>query len=163
MRSQMSILGTIFWGVVSGVVTSFILAIAILFFNIIFIPWYQGTLYKDVRLDGKWVGGANQDNRKIKATIELKHKGFKIYGTFFAETTFINSNERYSNQYEFNGNVRNKIVILDYNTSSINRTGAGVALLKITNSGNVLSGEILHSENVDQINIIPNFKLYRSL
>lgn len=130
-----------------------------------FIPWYEKLSYKGIFIDDKWQGGYSAENThyQIKAVLDLSQKGDCLSGIFTAETLYpANPESNYSNQYRLNGKMKNYLVLLNYEALSEQRTGAGVALFRISKGGNNLVGNIIHSEDTNQLWHITPFTLKRT-
>ncbi len=157
-------------GVISGIFTAATLWIIRQLILKVVSPKLEQYFYKGVILDGTWnaVVKNKSFNQVIKVvnvdqsitnhpvqqqeknlTINLRQKGTKITGTFYAktETKKIQDNKEkiekeYANQYKLEGHVADNFIILNYKALSRNRTGLGSLVLQITHGGTKLRGGI---------------------
>ena len=118
----------------------------------------SGTFYS-----GTWRGGFNQsDKQEVKTVFSIKQNAFSLNGVLFAETIYSSNNkENYSNQYKFFGYIKNNLVVINYEAMSNKCTGRGTLMLKSSEGGTILSGNIIHSEDVNNMWSINCFELKR--
>lgn len=157
-----------YFSVITGIVTGLIVGILTYFFGL-FIrdtikPWYIRTIYKGMDVSGTWRGGImfSSGQQEIKAVFNIKQNAFNINGVFFAETIYLrDTTKNYSNQYKFLGQIRNNIIIINYEAMSSKRTGVGTLMLKSSKGGSVLKGHIIHSEDINNMWSENKFELKR--
>jgi hypothetical protein len=76
-----TIYGTVFWGVVAGILTSALLFILGVITTKIILPWYQDLIYKGADLQGVWVSEFDYDGYKYQFKTELKQNAHRLSGT----------------------------------------------------------------------------------
>ena len=143
----------IFWGVLSGVITSAILFLLFLLKEKVFNPWLENRLYKGVMLDGSWTGKRSRSlasvNPKTASThelniqMDLKQSGYKIQGIFSADSGITiqkDKTRQYSNVYRIHGHIQDNFVVLEYYPFSRKRVGIGTFLLEVREGGKKLVG-----------------------
>ena len=151
-------------GIGSGIIVS---VLSYAFYRIwkdIIKPWYVRTIYKGIDVSGTWRGGFGDPNfEEIKTVFDIKQDAFDLSGVFFAETIRKNNfSENYSNQYKFLGQIKNNMIIINYEAISNKRTGVGTLMFQSSEGGNILSGHVIHSEDIKDIWSVKTFKLKRN-
>jgi len=150
-------------GILSGLLTTIIYVFFYQIYEKITKPALINFLYKGVRLDGVWKGGRKSEVAEVKTLFNLKQSGFEIEGVLTAETIYIDSAQKdYSNQYKIKGQIKNNVAILNYEAISPQRTGVGVFVFQITQGGQEMSGQSIHSESTSEVAHMGKFKVERS-
>lgn len=132
----------IFFGVLSGVLTSALIFLVRKIYLRVFLPWYEDRLYKGVQLDGKWEGETND----FKFLFELVQNGYRIKGLFGVEVKSSKPEDQYENLYKIKGHISDNYVVLEYWTMSRKRTGLGSFLLRVQDGGKKLMGSVVFVE-----------------
>jgi hypothetical protein len=153
----------ILYGVLSSVLSSFLLY-ALFFIKIhIFDRWLENLLYKGVILSGSWDGkkvrhykNSSEESTdlihdELKMHLELKQVGYNITGIFTAEayTSTKNTKDVYNNFYTISGHIHDNFLVLEYHPSSRKRTGLGSFVLEVKNGGNQLIGDVVFVDEGD--------------
>ncbi len=154
---------SIITGIISGVLTSVFIYFFYRFYLAIIKPWFVELVYKGVDITGTWRGGIETPNgAHIKAVFNIEQHAFKLKGVFYAETVYKNKEHNdYSNQYKFWGQIKNNIVIINYEAMSKKRIGTGTFMFKPLHGGNLLSGNFIHSEDGNTLWTENRFELKR--
>ncbi|MEK7460313.1 MAG: hypothetical protein AAB628_02045 [Patescibacteria group bacterium] len=143
---------SVFTGIATGLIVGILTYLLGIFIRDTIKPWYTRTIYRGMDVSGTWRGGMifNSNNIEVKTVFNIEQNAFDIKGVFFAETIDrTDANKNYSNQYKFLGQIRNNIVMINYEAMSNKRTGVGTLMLKSEKGGSVLKGHVIHSEDID--------------
>ncbi len=147
-------------GIESGVITAVILWFLRQIFIHVISPRLEQFFYNGVLLDGTWNAtvGKNEHRLKRTLTINLRQRGNKLNGTFYARAEDNaqhgdKEKHEYSNQYKIEGTISDNYAVLKYCTLSRNRTGLGSLVLKITHGGTKLKGGIVFLAEGDSGNV----------
>jgi len=134
-------------GIVSGIVTSFLIFAALQILQKIILPWYKDLTYSDLVIEGDWEDVTDGDDVEVTQRIlhKLKQKGNVITGT-----TEIIDDSGFKTM-EVTGFVRNGTVVLNFQREDKKKLGVMTYLLKAVEDGSKLSGfalwyDILNSE-----------------
>lgn len=123
-------------GVVSGIITSFILLLMTLSISKIILPWYLSLIYKGVNISGTWVATLEDDEESEKAQLDVKMSGSNLTAVLYIVKTKDNSIVK----YEFSGGIKDRLITLCGRNSENKRLSASVLLLEVLCDGNTLSG-----------------------
>ncbi len=176
----MQIIIAIIIGVVSGIITTFGIWTLHQLWKYVFSPKLQQYYYSSVLVDGVWnstvdekikLPNGSEHNQKRYLTLNLKQKGSKVGGSFFArseskitQSGIEKEKGEYSNQYYVEGEIRDNYLILNYRVSSRNRTGLGSFVLQIRHGGTKMSGGISYvGEGLERVYTIDNVQFNKSL
>ena len=133
---------TIIIGVVSGVLTSAFLYIAIQIFNKIILPWYRGVIYSGVNIEGQWIeehdfGNGNQQS----ATFRLIQKANSISGS----VTVVKSSKGQVTQTDImnlKGSLKDRLLNVTVTPADSKRLGIGTFLHEITGDATSMEGAV---------------------
>lgn len=130
----MGISENIFLGVVSGVLTSFLMYWLGQTFIKIILPWYQRAIYKGVDISGEWSGKIQRCNNIYwSATINLIQNAHSLTGTY-TSIKYIDGVENRVSHMKVSGEVWEGFVSLKCRTVSNKHLSFGSMLLKVHNS-----------------------------
>jgi hypothetical protein len=127
---------TILLGVVSGVITSFILYWLAVTFTRIILPWYQRIIYKGIDVSGEWVGklkAKGNDDVHWDVSLNLKQSAHSITGMYTA-VKYVKGCENRVTNMSVSGEVWEGFVSLQCRTISNRNLSFGSMLLKINDS-----------------------------
>lgn len=139
----------IFLGVISGVITTLILSLVVLFFKKIFTPWYEERVYKGIDVSGAWKTCKKEGNWELYIFINLNQKGHNIEGTFQAKTSWFNPTREYTNHYQIQGEIVDNHLLINYKALPKDRTGLGSFLLRVSQGGKKLRGGAVYIADGD--------------
>jgi hypothetical protein len=133
-------------GIVSGILTSALIFLAVQIFRKIIIPWYQSIVYQGLIIDGEWkvffqTPGVLQAQDII---LNLTQKAHRLEGT----ATYIIMKEearKWSEQvktFHLEGRIADRFVVLTLRHTERNRIGVGTLLIEIIGDGRIMSGQI---------------------
>jgi hypothetical protein len=131
-----SISTSIIVGVISGILTSALIFLAVSIFNSILIPWYQAIIYRGVNISGEWI--KEQTNSIQKANFIFEQKAHKIKGlaTFFVE----DAPAEEIRTFVVDGEISERFVILILKHKDRQRLGVSTFLLEIVSDGRTMQG-----------------------
>lgn len=145
----------IFIGVFSGILTTVIIFIITIMFQRIFIPWYQGIIYRGVILQGKWIA-VNGKDEKDTFTLFLEQVSHKLTGSL----TIVQERKAsgvLSSTYNVNGETFDGFVVLTLRSIDSRQTGLASIVAKVVGGGKKLETKItfnnMYTENLITIDI----------
>lgn len=139
-------------GIVSGVITSFVLWLLYQFFSKVIIPWFETLVYKGIIISGNWKTTVklSPDNFVGELTIVMDQKGHKLSGSIIAR--YVNNEqldtELTTRRLNFTGSIIDNNITLTYRSASRNITSLGTFLLKLVRGGEELKGCMLGVDGI---------------
>jgi hypothetical protein len=135
-------------GVVSGIVTSFLLLIITITINKIVLPWYFTLVYKGVDISGVWEGNLSDEADAEKATLYIKMTGNIVN----IKMHIVKEKDDSVISYDFHGEVKDRLLTLHGRNFEKRTLSASVMLLEVLAGGNTLCGyESWYSTNTSSI------------
>ncbi len=133
----MDIYKTIVLSVVSGIITSAVVFICILFFQKILLPWFWQITYTGIEVSGAWYWQSHGSRAKL----EVKQYANKILGVY----TYVPSDDYEDGAadikiYTVTGEIRDRFVQLTMNSADPKRLGVLSYVLEVVGDGNELKG-----------------------
>ncbi|EDY84603.1 hypothetical protein VDG1235_4235 [Verrucomicrobiia bacterium DG1235] len=125
-------------GIVSGIITSFLIFAALQVIQKIVLPWYKDLTYSDLVIDGDWEDVTDGD---VEVTQRILHKLDQKGNSITGVTELID--ESGSKTMEVTGFVRNGTVVLNFQRKDKQKLGVMTYLLKAVEDGSKLSGHAL--------------------
>jgi hypothetical protein len=149
----MGIKDTIFWGIVSGVLTTLLLWIIGRVTTGFIIPWFESLVYKGIDISGNWKSNVqlSPDNYKVKLNIIVKQKGHRLTGDILAQ--YINtdsSQETRTRRLKFLGEITNNNIVITYKSATKEVSSLGVFLMKIILGGEKLKGTLVSQDQLSE-------------
>lgn len=134
-----TVYGTIFWGVMAGIVTSALLFILGLFISKVILPWYQELVYRGVDLRGTWTEEHQKDSAKYLFQISIEQNAHTVSGTatMFKSGT---GKDDYVQGFNVDGFTWEGFVLLNLRSTERKSLSFATALLKVKDRGNTLKG-----------------------
>jgi hypothetical protein len=128
-------------GIISGILTSALIFLAISIFEKVVIPWYQAIIYRGVEINGEWHmerSGSNQT-----AIFNLEQSAHKIKGI----ATFVTKESTPDDLHEIrtftvDGQISERFVTLVLKHKDKQRLGISAYLLEIVGDGRKMQGYI---------------------
>ena len=145
MFEPTTVYGTLFWGVVAGVLTSSFLLVCGLVASKIAIPWYLRIVYRGIDLSGQWAGVREdkEQGARYTYTTALHQSAHELTGTMTKTKTGTQADD-YVHTFLVTGNTRDGFVVLNLQSSNLASSSLGTALLKIYKTGGQLKGFLLY-------------------
>jgi hypothetical protein len=148
---------TIIYGVVAGIITSFIIFLLIQIFNKIIIPWYKNTIYSGLNIEDIWLETHDVEMAEQISEFIIKQKAQVLEGLMTTVKKHKNSGETEIKTFKIKGSFYDGHVVLEAKNINKKYRGHVLYLLKITNGGASLSGvkswvdagcDVITSENI---------------
>jgi hypothetical protein len=135
----MSIIETVFWGAISGILTTVVLWICSLLVRNSFIPQYQELIYKGVDLKGTWKYHIQYESGvSYSCQLDLKQSAHKITG--LASMRVENSDNDYIQNLSIEGETWEGFLIIKMRSTSNSSLSFVSGLFKVEERGGKLSG-----------------------
>jgi len=127
-------------GIVSGIITAFIIHLLILMFNKIILPWYRELVYSGVEIKGGWKVSSDygQGNSQVVA-INLSQKASSINGK---ATIVKSSNGKVveTTMMAIVGSIKDRLFNVTLIPIEKKRVGISISLLEVVGNGNIMRG-----------------------
>src|SRR5437588_8127830 len=137
-----TIYGTVFWGVVAGILTSGLLFTLGIITSRIVIPWYQDLVYKGVDLRGLWLNELDYAGARYRYHTSLKQNAHQVTGT----TTLTKSGtgpDDYVINFDVTGYTWEGFVVLNFRSNDRKTLSFATALFKVKDRGRSLIGHLI--------------------
>ena len=135
----MTIIETVFWGVVAGVVTSVFLFVLGRMIYDVFIPWYQKIIYHGVDLRGRWTNQLKLDSGAIyNYQLDIKQNAHKIFGD--AVITKSGADNNYIQDFNIEGETWEGYVVVNMQSKTRVSLSFVSGLFKVEDRGSALKG-----------------------
>ena len=121
-------------GIVSGVLATFLVLICLSIWNKIIVPWYEDKVYKDIRIDGKWLIEEEEYGIKYASMTIIKQTAHRVYG----EITYIDEPDL--PLFMFYGEFRNLILTATHCAKTKTNLDRGTFTLMVKEDGRVMEG-----------------------
>lgn len=136
MYGYESITSSIGSGVVSGLITSFIIFLALGYKRNVIDKYFENLLYKDVCIEGNWnVEGTFYDGKTAKRKLKMERVGNRIEGVLSST-----QGHDEGDIWDINGEVRNTIITATYASQNKSSLDRGTFTLMIKDNGLKLEG-----------------------
>lgn len=163
-----SVSGSIVIGVLSGVLTSFLVWLLVLVFEKIVMPWYQKVVYRGVVIDGEWFlfykkgeFEGQSTNAESVGTVLFTQRGHKILGEVYYNK---NLNGSLCNKKFFiEGFLKDNHLVCTLEVKDPKKMGIGTYVMELVEDGNRLDGTHLFVNTLKGGNVSHvNFSMKRS-
>jgi hypothetical protein len=145
-----SLIETIFWGAVSGILTTVLLWLFGLLVQKVFIPWYQEFIYKGVDLKGTWNYHIQYESGvTYSCQLDLKQSAHKITG--LGSMRVENSDNDYVQNLSIEGETWEGFLILNMRSTSNSSLSFVSGLFKVEERGAKLSGSWAYRSRVETV------------
>lgn len=135
----MNAIATVFWGAISGILTTVILWLFSLMVKKVFIPWYQERIYKGVDLKGTWKYNIQYDNGvTYSCQLDLNQSANRIYG--LGSMRVEHSDNDYIQNLTIDGETWEGFLIIKMRSASNSSLSFVSGLFKIEERGGKLTG-----------------------
>lgn len=142
--NQMSTIETVFWGTVSGVITSALLFGLGLLFAKVIVPWYQSIVYNGIKLTDTWVCEWTHETSNYKYVMNLSQSYHKISGTGTLLKSAVDTRYNYLQPLSPHGETREGFVLLNMKSQNSKHLTFITLMLKIIERGEALEGYCLY-------------------
>ena len=138
----MGIQETIFYGVLSGILTTVVLLISSTLFKNVLVPWFRGLVYRGVDLAGKWDAGIKiSEEEKDKFTLFLKQTAHSLTGSLI----LVQERKEWglmSADFRVSGETFNGFVVLNLRSTDPRQTGLASVVARVIGGGKRLEGKM---------------------
>jgi len=135
--------GTVFWGVVAGILTSLVLFLLGLLISKVALPWYQDLVYKGVDLRGLWTEERVSNNATYTYHTNLEQNAHELTGDATI-TKSINGKTDYVQTFVVTGSTWEGFVILNMRSKERRSLSFCTGLFKVKNRGKNLVGHLAY-------------------
>lgn len=139
--SHMTILETVFLGIVSGILTTTLLYLFGLLISKHFVPWYQKFTYKGVDISGIWVANLTSTNG-VHGSLEMHlfQNAHELKGDMTIVQGRDVDNPTQVTNLAIVGNIWEGFIILNQQSKDRSRLSYSTSLLQVLNGGIRLKG-----------------------
>jgi len=127
-------MNSIIIGIISGLVTTFLVVTFKFLWDKAINPWYERRIYKDIDISGQWIGRYKNDSYG-KELFNITQYAHHIEGNIVT----IDGKDK-GNIYNFHGVFKNLILTLSYSSANPKNIDRGTLTLKTENNGSKLIG-----------------------
>jgi hypothetical protein len=161
MFNPTSIEGTLFLGIIAGILTSGLIFVSGLMVKQILVPWYQRVIYRGIDLSGNWEQVFQRTGATYRFDIRLRQSGHRLVGTLTKSKS--GTKDDYVHVFNCSGWISDGFVILNLESADKSSLSLGTTLLKVYETGERLKGLLAHrGRQTDEIeNEIPDWKRKR--
>lgn len=147
MEPTVSVISSIFIGVVSGIITSALLWVIVRLFQNTFLPWYASIIYRGQNISGEWEGYALFPNKSGEekppveekcSIINLEQKGNNVSGELLLLRQ--PDGDKENKKLKLTGVFYDNSLILTYEVEDKTRFGLGACVFRLINDGQKLQG-----------------------
>lgn len=128
-------------GIISGLLTTFIVIVIQKIWVSAVEPWYEERIYKDVKLEGVWE--CQYPTLNLKEKITLKSVAHRVNGV-----VVIVQGPDQGKTYEISGSFKNLILTASYHSVDRKSLDRGTYTLMLKNNGSKLEGYSAFYEDV---------------
>jgi len=160
MEPSISVISSIFIGVISGVITSALIWATVELFKNTILPWYQSVIYRGQEIAGEWEGYDFFEKRDAKGVeekkcsiIHLEQKGNNISGNLILIRQ--PQGQETNKRYNLNGFFYDDSLVLTYEIEDKTRFGLGTCVFRLVNDGQKLEG-YWTAINANSLNVFSN-------
>ena len=136
----MSISETIIIGIITGVATSVLIALSILIFNGVIVPWYRQTIYKGIDVSGEWSSSLEIKGVKETFIMNIRQKANSI-SCLMTVNIHHSDKDTEIKTYKLNGIFEDRFLSLIGKNINKQNIGVNVMLLEIRDGGNKMLGK----------------------
>lgn len=137
----MNLTGAIIIGVISGILASLTIYIALIIAKNILIPWYRTLIYKGIDINGEWFSEAKFDSGNIQhMKISIKQKANKISALITISKKIANSDKIEIKTYQQDGEIRERFVTLVGRNTDKQSIGVNSILMEVVGDGKKMQG-----------------------
>jgi hypothetical protein len=132
---------TIILGVVSGLLSGYLIYFFSVFLKKIALPWYKRIVYSGIDLSGTWIIESDKYDRR-DITIEIKQNAGDIsaISTHVLRKPAQNERSEIIRTYLLNGSLKDRFIILTGRPNDPTRIGALTFLFEVVGDGKTLKG-----------------------
>ncbi len=144
MSTELSIIT----GVISGIITSFVVWGVVIMFQKILISCYKVMIYSGVDISGVWKGyyvKENHDLEKPKIKLIIQQKAHKVIGEMIV---LVHPNGKSDNKiFVAEGHFENDSIVLRIRSKERTRTGMGALVLQLFEDATLFKGGAMYTSS----------------
>ena len=133
-----SVSANIVLGVVSGVITSAVLALCVRIFQTTVVPWVQERIYGGISVEGEWNGQRKDGDVEYNFQLVVEQVGSRLSGIFLAVDKF--PDRVTTRSFALSGILHGTYAVLTYFPTTRSTVGGGAFVLQLLEGGDRLSG-----------------------
>ncbi len=137
----MDISSTIILGIVSGLISGYLIYLFSVFLRKIALPWYKRIVYSGIDLSGTWIVESEKYDRR-DITLEIKQSAGDInaISTHVLRKPGSNESTEKIRTYILNGSLKDRFLILTGRANDPTRIGALTFLFEVVGDGKIFKG-----------------------
>ncbi|HKD05902.1 MAG TPA: hypothetical protein VKB79_08365 [Bryobacteraceae bacterium] len=146
--------GAVLWGVVAGILTTFLLFLFGLMFTQVIIPWYETLVYRGWDVSGLWVYRQNLGGVDYGYQMALKQHAHRLSGTMTITKSGAPAGPRgdYVQTFGVSGTTWEGFLTLNMQSSDRKSLAFATSLLQVENRGRSMVGQLCYrSSGVGQV------------
>lgn len=136
----MTVVESIVWGTVAGVVTAAFLATLRAIFHRVVIPWFEDLRYKAVRLSGEWTGANATQDFDVTYRLTLKQNANRVTGVLRIGKRSKSAEPSETLDFAVEGNIWEGFLSFTTKSTDDTRLAFGSDLYQIKEGGRKLDG-----------------------
>jgi hypothetical protein len=146
MFEPSTVLGTLTWGIIGGVLTSALLFLASALVLKVWVPWYQAVSYQGVDLSGTWAAEKGDAGTRFDYILNLEQKAHRLIGSLTIKKTIPAGavGEGYVQGFEVTGSTWEGFVTLTMKSSNRRSLSFAASLLQIQDRGETMGGQLVY-------------------
>ncbi len=125
-------------GVLSGILTSFIIYLAVIVLQKLVLPWYQSLIYKGADISGNWECLGATKGQDAHFTINQKANAISGIATYVSREAKADYDK--TRVFTIKGEIRDRFITFSIQHADRRRLGASVFLLQVVKDGTSLVG-----------------------
>jgi len=128
------------FAMVAGIVTAFVIEVIIKnFWRNVVRPWYENTVYRDAKIEGRWEAIATIDHQEVRRLWKISRQGHRIEADIVSTSGFDEGES-----FRMTGTFKNLLLTGSYNPTDSSRTDRGTYTLQLIEDGQRFKGYIVH-------------------
>ena len=148
----MSTHGQIVIGIITGIITSAVIALSLSTFKKIIIPWYRGIIYSGICINGKWTSQIKDNDIDETAMLNISQKANRVKAIMTVSKNHA-GNVQEIKTYSLQGEFENRFLSLRGKNIDTQQIGVDVMLLEVKSGGDKMHGnEAWFSVDKNKIN-----------
>ena len=127
-------------GVVTGVLTTWVIIVAKTFWESKVTPYIQATRYQGVKVDGPWIGKTKDEEHESESRLYLTQSAHELAGSFVF--SFKNNEKEFTIDFNVKGYMWEGYITLNFIPKDKRVTSYATALVKLHGGGALLVGQM---------------------
>ncbi len=141
-------------GILSGIITTWMLFMIKLFWDKKVTPYLQSIRYQGVKIEGAWVGASKDDNHESESRLYLTQNAHEISGSF--TFSFKSKEKTFTIDFNVKGYMWEGYITINFIPKDKRVTSYATALLKLHGGGGLLMGQMcFRNVDTEEVTVIP--------